>query len=114
MSWRVPTRAEADGLGPGKLPVRGRESLPRNVLTSTIQTRLPRTLPQNYVLIGLHEDAKVFSQNELLIRARALQQSRTLPEVNWSEEVSYIRDGNEYPWNRSATIFTDRVREDNV
>lgn len=70
------------------------------------------TLPENYVLIGLHADAKVFDRNELRIRARVLQHSRALPEVNWAEEVANVRNANEHPWNRSAVIFTDQVPED--
>ncbi|UJR33288.1 hypothetical protein I4U23_020739 [Adineta vaga] len=69
-------------------------------------------LPNNYVLIGLNEDAKVFILDELRIRAGALQHSRPLPEMNWIEEVKYIHNGNEDQWNRSATIFTDKFHEE--
>lgn len=66
----------------------------------------------NYILIGLNKQAKVFDQSALQLRARGLQQSKPLPEVNWVEEVQHIQNGNDNKWNKSATIFTDKVYED--
>jgi len=66
----------------------------------------------NYILIGLNEKAKVFDQNLLQLRAQALQQGKPLPDMNWIEEIKYIHNGNDYKWNISATIFTDKIYED--
>jgi spermidine synthase len=66
----------------------------------------------NYLLIGLNKDAKIFNQTSLQLRARALQQSKPLPDMNWLEETNYIHNANDDRWNISATIFTDQISED--
>jgi spermidine synthase len=68
----------------------------------------------NYILIGLNEKAKVFYQDELQLRAGALQHSKPLPDMNWIEESKYLRYGNDDKWNISATIFTDKIHEDGL
>lgn len=66
----------------------------------------------NYILIGLNKQAKVFNQSSLQLRASGLQQSKPLPDMNWSEEVQHIHNGNDDKWNISATIFTDKIHEE--
>ena len=66
----------------------------------------------NYVLIGLKKDAKVHDRTSLQLRARTLQQSKPLPDMNWMEESNYLYNGNDDRWNMSATIFTDQLYED--
>ncbi len=66
----------------------------------------------NYILIGLNKQAKIYDQEELKLRARAIQQSKSLPDMNWIEEIKYIHNGNDDKWNISATIFTDKIYED--
>ncbi|CAF0898491.1 unnamed protein product [Adineta steineri] len=68
--------------------------------------------PGNYILIGLNKEANIFNQTELQIRAEFLQQNKSLPNMNWIEEVKYIRNGNDNKWNISAAIFTDKVHEE--
>lgn len=65
----------------------------------------------NFILIGLNKQAQLFNQSFFEIQARILQQTHSVPEMNWLEEIKYLRDGNEDPWNRSATIFTDQIVE---
>jgi spermidine synthase len=66
----------------------------------------------SYILIGLNKEAKIFNQISLQLRAIALQQSKPLSGMNWIDEIKYIRNGNDDKWNRSATIFTDKIYED--
>ena len=68
----------------------------------------------NYILIGLNKETKILDPISLQVRAKILQQSRPLPDMNWMEEITYLRDGNDEQWNRSASIFTDQVYEEVV
>lgn len=65
----------------------------------------------NYILIGLNKQARLFNRTLLQIEAKRLQEKVPLPEMNWLEEIKHLRDGNEERWNRSATIFTDKTHE---
>jgi spermidine synthase len=66
----------------------------------------------NYILIGLNKQAKIFNQNLLELKARALQQTKPLSNMNWIEQIKYIHNGNDDKWNISATFFTDKIYED--
>jgi spermidine synthase len=66
----------------------------------------------NYVLIGLNNDAKIFNQSSLQLRANGLQHSKPLSDMNWVEETNNIHHENNDRSNISATIFTDQLSED--
>ena len=67
---------------------------------------------ENYILIGLHQQARIFNDKDFEIRARELERSKPLPEFSWLKESQNLRNGNEDRWNVSAKIFTDAVFED--
>jgi spermidine synthase len=66
----------------------------------------------NYILIGLNKDAKIFNQTTLQLRANAYQHSKPLPDLNWSSELNNLYQANDDRWDASATIFTDQLPED--
>ncbi|CAF4734532.1 unnamed protein product [Rotaria sp. Silwood1] len=57
-------------------------------------------IKNNYILIGLNKQAKVFNLNELKLRARDLQQNKPLFDMNWIHETKYIHHGNDDKWDR--------------
>ena len=65
----------------------------------------------NFILIGLNSQARIFGRNELRRQAVILQESKPLPEMNWIELTKYIHNGNDDKWNISANIFTDKIYE---
>jgi hypothetical protein len=89
------------------------ESRLRQTYAQAFFKHIYRGISKNsYILIGLNKDAKIFDRSALRLRAASLQQSKSLPDMNWIDEIKYIRDGNDDKWDRSATIFTDKIYED--
>ncbi|CAF2339443.1 unnamed protein product [Rotaria sp. Silwood2] len=71
-------------------------------------------IKNNYILIGLNKQTKVFNQNELQLRARDLQQNKSLFDMNWIHETKHIHNENNDKWNRSTRIFTDKIYENSL
>lgn len=67
---------------------------------------------ENYILIGLNKEAKILDEISLQIRAKTLQQTRPLPEMDWMKEITYLRNGNDDQWNQTTKIYTDQFPEE--
>ena len=66
----------------------------------------------NFVLIGLNKQARLWTRNELQVRARVLQQNSALPAMDWVEESRNLQSSIDSQWDSSVRIFTDQVDED--
>ncbi|CAF3092292.1 unnamed protein product [Rotaria socialis] len=49
----------------------------------------------NYIAIGLNQQAPALNRNELQFRFRALQQNKLLADMNWIQKVKHIHNTND-------------------